>query len=154
MRHLSPNWTYEHTLFPTRLFQSDFERDFETNVHICPAVIWFHVNLFYIFNLLAREVSMDELIKHWEELKLRRKHLTDSWRPGMDDPRSTREVSSSEHKLFPSGLGEHVDGLLCQAASQHADGNHPLRWAGGEKTHLDFQEAAVKDLSKIRHDAR
>lgn len=44
----------------------------------------------------------------------------------MDVPRSTREVSSSEHKLFPSRLGERDDGLLCQAASQRADGNLPL----------------------------
>lgn len=73
--------------FCERLFKSDFE----TKVHFCPAVIWFHTDLFQIFNLLARKVSMDELVKHWEELKLRRKHLTDSWRPGMDDPRSTRK---------------------------------------------------------------
>lgn len=69
----------------------------------------------------------------------------------MDDPRSTREASS---KLFPSGLGELVDGFLCQVASHRADGNLPLLRAGGEKTHLDFQEAAVKDLPKMRHDVR
>lgn len=100
---------------------------------------------------------MDELVKHREELKLRKKkkkHLTDSWRPGTD-PRSTRGVSSSEHKLFPSGLGERADGLLCQAASsQRADGKLPLRRAGGETARLDVQEAAVKDLSTMMHKVR
>lgn len=70
----------------------------------------------------------------------------------MDDPRSTREVSSSQYKLFPSGLGEHGDGLLCLATS--ADGNFPLQHVGGDKTHLDFKEAAAKDLLKMRHNAR
>lgn len=80
----------------------------------------------------------------------------------MDDPRSTREVSSSELKLLPSVLVEHVDGFAWPGGLSVRRWKPPssasLRGVGeggwGEKTHLDVHEAAVKDLSEMRHDAR